>query len=810
VNDVTSALSDASEIIDEAIVTACAPLVEGERSADWSAWEVDQSLRDVERLRSVDCCYDRPSIGVAYALWHHGARTQDALRIVLPMLERNGTRALSIVDLGCGTGATACAVLLAMDARRHMGCVVPEAVAVIGVDQSIFMTSVGSRVVDALRVRLHASEVATSFVASRWETVEVPTARTVITAGYLLDHSDREHADEVAARLEVLANRVDADEIVLSTVAIKRLLVEQVATKMADLEWAPLAGSLAEPLRGSGMTRCRGLRSRWYRNLGVRRDPPSYLEVVPRWCEGGPPVVRGLSRAPGRVGETLFPPPSDELELDPAQRAAAAPADGPTVIAGPAGSGKTLVLAERIARTVISPTAEPDLRILVTAFNKEIVMLLRRLVTDALRRRGAEVSVQGDDEPGRVTVDVRVHGRRATLSFYNRDKLPTRVFNVPRASAIQDSREWRRTISQRRQQLPADERHRLEGFSDGFLESEFVRFIVAKGRRDQRSYVAAGRPRSRRALGPRQKEAIWRLVMEPPIPSHGLQRLRAIQKGVPARPYSHIYVDECQDFGEAELRLLGSSALTPERLCVAGDPSQSIHLGQSYRRPTFQGRNWRPHHLEGSHRLPLRICQALRPLAERLIERGAVDVADETDAILLGPRKDSVLGVRPIVVLAEDLRQRLPTILDAYARAVEDHRLFVGDGRPWICSDVSLAAEGWDMTAGSMLEFKGCEWPIVVATDAWDESGRQEQGDADYIATLEQHVFTGLTRATRLLVIALSKPMYRFDPVSRFLGRIDRNRLLFWTEDASRRFDGLRALVDAQDRADAATTRLDA
>ena len=76
----------------------------------------------------------------------------------------------------------------------------------------------------------------------------------------------------------------------------------------------------------------------------------------------------------------------------------------------------------------------------------------------------------------------------------------------------------------------------------------------------------------------------------------------------------------------------------------------------------------------------------------------------------------------------------------------------------------------------------------MVVSDAWKEPGAHESPDSDAIETLEQHVFTSLTRSTRLLVIALASDRYHLPVVARFLRLSPMNRLLFWSKEAESRF----------------------
>src|SRR4051812_44208192 len=84
-------------------------------SRSWSAFDLAKSLDDTWNLSGgEDCCYDRPSIGLNYALWYHARRTQDILRLVLRNWENRPPT--HILDLGSGTGAVAWALALAIDA----------------------------------------------------------------------------------------------------------------------------------------------------------------------------------------------------------------------------------------------------------------------------------------------------------------------------------------------------------------------------------------------------------------------------------------------------------------------------------------------------------------------------------------------------------------------------------------------------------------------------------------------------------------------------------------------------------------------
>jgi hypothetical protein len=165
--------------------------------------------------------------------------------------------------------------------------------------------------------------------------------------------------------------------------------------------------------------------------------------------------------------------------------------------------------------------------------------------------------------------------------------------------------------------------------------------------------------------------------MEPPIESYVNQRVKAYRKHEAAvthahpaaleQKWTHVFVDECQDFTRSDIRLLARAPRDPRHLCMAGDASQAIHLGRSYNRPGIAGAQWKTHLLEGSYRLPLRVCEALQPLARNIRSSHlASRLEDDLDTVLLRSRKASVAGFRPIVLTGQHLADQLGDVLRAY------------------------------------------------------------------------------------------------------------------------------------------------
>ncbi|MDX6683350.1 MAG: hypothetical protein QOG94_3389 [Solirubrobacteraceae bacterium] len=792
--DLVDELRSSSVLIDRTTAEACRDVIV-RHAAQWSAWEIERALEELAGLgHHRDCTYDRPSIGVSYALWYHGKRTHDALRMLAPRIARvEGS--LRIVDLGCGTGATACAVALVVAARERGGSSAIDEIVVDGVDSSPFMVEVARDIFAALVRDTGCRRVRATFRAIAWDGVApaagVPTA---IVGGYLLDHSDGAHADEIAQRTKALADKLSATSILLSTAAGKRPQLLQVRTALEPDEWQSTDDcELAPEIAGGPLGECHALRTSWYERHGLTaerlwRSPPS-------WFSDRLAARLTMSRRSGRVAATLFDDARDGRLYDATQATAATPEERLTVIVGAAGSGKTIVLSERIARTIAAARrSEPAPVVLVTAFNKAVVDLIAAEVVRSLEATDGVTLEHRMHREGHHGLVVVVGGRAAHVELMNRDRLPGRVFGVGQIQGELKGDWWKREIERRSAMLGAADRELVARLGHDFLEDEFERVIYGLACFEMAQYADVDRVGRVTPLAKGgTREVVWRLLMEPPIESYVNQRLKAYRTHEPAvtracpaalaRSWTHVFVDECQDFTRSDIRLLARVPRDPRNLCMVGDASQAIHLGRSYSRPGIAGAQWKVHLLEGSYRLPLRVCEALQPLARDIrSSHVASRVEDELDTVLLRSRKAAVAGFRPIVLTGgEHLADQLGDVLRAYVRAAEGQRLLAADCGRRTREAVGRAARdrSWTVEEGDMRRYKGLEWPCVVVTDE-----RRPWRDTSEAAS--ERLFTAMTRTTALLVIVLWEDGDA--DTAALLRRLDGERLLFWDEAASAAF----------------------
>lgn len=90
----------------------------------------------------------------------------------------------------------------------------------------------------------------------------------------------------------------------------------------------------------------------WYAGQGLSAD--WLWRSPPSWFSDRPAAVLTMRRRPGRIAATLFDDARESRLYDATQAMAASPDGRLTVIVGAAGSGKTIVLSERIARTIVA------------------------------------------------------------------------------------------------------------------------------------------------------------------------------------------------------------------------------------------------------------------------------------------------------------------------------------------------------------------------------------------------------------------------------------------------------------------------
>ena len=483
--------------------------------------------------------------------------------------------------------------------------------------------------------------------------------------------------------------------------------------------------------------------------------------------------------------------------LDKKQDKAAEPEERLTYLVGAAGSGKSLVLCERVARLVERAPAREPVSALVTTFNKAMVDLLFRWMEvrilqspEGLTIVGKERGIDEGDQCLTITNSLQAESK---IWFLNRDRLPTKIWQEADGSI-----DILQSIQEQNQPSRSDDSKIGERHSDiDFLARELELIVFGMERLDEIDYIDPQKTPRRGRKSPltrTQRASLWPHLVEqisatiPPFPflrrriaslrryqgALGTQGPLELREGV--GPFTHVFVDEAQDMTRADLRLLARTPLKPQRFFAAGDTTQALHTAGLSPRPEVEGANWQIHELAGSYRLPALVCEALQPLADEILQKQS-----EANGAIPEVRRSAVPGPRPIIVDAA-CSERMADALETMSKFKPQHE---SGGSAWsvVCEPPgrqhplrnALKQYGLRVQCESMLRIKGLELPLVIfptdATPPFDEA-------------TEEWVYTALTRSTCVLVIAVCEETS--PDITEALRHIDQRReqLMFWDESA--------------------------
>jgi plasmid maintenance system killer protein len=326
------------------------------------------------------------------------------------------------------------------------------------------------------------------------------------------------------------------------------------------------------------------------------------------------------------------------LYLHPAQRAVVErDFGGPARVSGSAGTGKTVVALHRIKRILDEdPTARP----LLTTFSDPLANSLRHKLAHLC---GAQAD--------RVTV----------LSFHGvaKDLFTLLQAHEPR---IATDEQTRNAIKQASREAAETE------FSERFLVSEWTNVIDAWQIDTLDAYANVPRLGRKNRLGTKQRERLWPIFERVTsfLNAQGRQSWAQVFQAVTRhyekearKPFTHIVVDEAQDLGVPELRLIAALAEGGEnRLFFAGD------LGQRIFQEPF---SWKQLGIDirgrsATLKVNYRTSHQIRETVDKLLPAEIRDVDGNTEE-----RKGTVSvfnGPSPTVVLAEDADAETETVAE--------------------------------------------------------------------------------------------------------------------------------------------------
>ncbi len=225
---------------------------------------------------------------------------------------------------------------------------------------------------------------------------------------------------------------------------------------------------------------------------------------------------------------------------------------GPARVTGTAGTGKTIVALHRAARAV---REDAQARVLLTSFSRPLANALRAKLAILLAHdpaKLARVSIASFEDAASELFQLAT-GRRPTLA-------PIDAQQAALERAIADL-----------------------GYTDlspRFVFSEWRQIVDAWNLPDVASYAKVPRIGRRNRLGSKQRETLWPVfeAARRTLAARGFvtasQLFAAVEADARtkvAKPFTHVIVDEAQDLGVAELRMMGALATGPNAHFFAGD-----------------------------------------------------------------------------------------------------------------------------------------------------------------------------------------------------------------------------------------------
>ena len=446
--------------------------------------------------------------------------------------------------------------------------------------------------------------------------------------------------------------------------------------------------------------------------------------------------------------------------------------NGPARVSGSAGTGKTVVALHRVAHIL---KAEPAVKILLTTFSDPLA--------NALKSKLKMLVPNDADLDNKVTI-LPFEGVAHDLftlaeGFHPR---PAKRKNI--AAALKESVKLLNT----------------EGFSDRFLLSEWLHVVDAWQLISLEDYSNVPRLGRKSRLGSKQRERIWPVFLKTRelLEAQGIFSWPSIfgkvtdyYKNRDHKPFTHIIVDEAQDLGVPELRMLSAIAEEqPGALFFAGDLGQRIFqepfswkaLGVDIRgRSTTLKVNYRT-----SHQIRETVDKLLPPSVRDV--DGIEDDRRSTVSIFNGPEPDLRTFKNPdeeidavSLWIHEVIDEGIPPEeIGIFVRSKEEltrarKAVKTAEQKPIELSDRVEDRSG-RVSIGTMHLAKGLEFKAVVVMACDDEvlpdqnriEAVADETELDEVYETERHLFyVACTRAREKLLVT------GVNPASEFLADIE-------------------------------------
>lgn len=761
-----------------------------------------------------DLCYDRPAIPLAYSLWYQGRRINGFLDFFIRAFLWNKADSVDVFDLGAGTGAAHIALGVVYSAFVDI-CPekIPERIRIVNIDSSPFMLKYNENFLYPafLEHFPNAKGIIHEFSINSWINHDLNEANSVwLTASYLFDISDQ--ISEITDGFLEIIKTYRPEILFLTSSYSKKSKIDSLSKEFETLDYSKGKNSVNNFLLKGRMDNVNRIRRSLWDIYGAKG-----LDKAASW--NGREIIYGkifLGTKNSRQLSMVKLYESNQkarnrLKLSAEQKEASKFIGSPSKIVGSAGSGKTVVITEKVRQIVEAANYEPKLKILITTFNKALTKLIRDWLYDLLDKKkivvfdiGSEYQFkfQGSDQP--------------SIYVMHFDILPTRFGQVN--YRIRNDKEHLlklEVISRNYIQRKGigDKVNNLSFLDPEFLWEEYQRVFIGKGIKTREEYLreffidrdtkTQVRVRQGRGKIPfvsmENRVHIYECILEY---MNGLNDfgysfydvrrlfLKKLELNNSMIKFDYLFVDEFQDCTRTDFKIFYNLLKNPNNITITGDLAQSIHIGKSATSDlravkAINGitlKNIRTFTLGVSYRLPFRIAQSITGLSDVIIERWGDNPAEVGNLLKINPVKNAPPGARPIVVFGRDSDEMSEKI----AEIIYYYQVYGVDKFTLLENDKDLASCLWKKDIkgrrDTILRLKGIENPLII----W--SSRKSIDDKKEVY---EFLYTIFTRTTSVLIIALFPDTLEeyVDPLKLF----NPNTLIFWDAVSKSEFDKLKA-----------------
>ncbi|OLY90708.1 UvrD/REP helicase N-terminal domain-containing protein [Cnuella takakiae] len=768
-------------------------------------------------VQNTDLCYDRYTTPLAYSLWYQARRMNVFLSHFCDKVTEAcaASQPVEVFDLGAGTGCVQFCFGLAAVAFKRAGKRMPL-MRIINVDVSPFMLSYLRSYLWPAAIKHYPElrDLLVEYHVYSWTNRgEFSITNPWVCASYLFDSSENE--SYLQSNFDELIKSFEPSKILMLTSAQerKRNMMSSLSAKMRQRGFNMIVASSDESVFQGALPVVSAYRMRLVEKYRLKASKSAVS-----WADGSFNALglekqqSGLSFNMRSLPEVLdlFNPPlrvRREVQLNDDQIRAARYEEQPSIITGPAGCGKSIVVTEKIINVLEKHKWTGPLNILVTTFNKSLIKQLRAWLTDLLEAKGKSVRQQYNkvvngvnDGTGDLTTGAEFSIQIRFVHFEMLGKYVGSIQFKPFNENTHRQALERFVLETKKEQgIAADKWNEI--LNPDFLLEEYHRVIyglqckLVLGEDNYQGVERKGRGR-RISLnrGPRRKAVFTALHKygkwmhaDPQAGQSYLARRQMLFNELESRrlpaPFDYVFVDEFQDCTPTDYKLMGMMLKNVDRLVLAGDLAQAVHIGQSGSIPRDKAMARRVYYrLNGSYRLPFRICEAIYPLSEAI----AASSLDREVTAEITPYKGAPPGARPIIVGGAndtELAQKIIAIRAAYL-PFDINQVTIMEKDDGLCREIRRA--GIPVETTTILRLKGLEKELVV----WSL-----QAEVEYEDEVKEFVYTIATRTNCMLVVAISQNAKAyFKPL---LGLLRPDRLICWDAQSENLFTTYKQVVSS-------------